>query len=179
MRGTRFSYITDAVSSQYREGIVLSTVQYFDRDEKRFRPIFYRTSFAEMVVPYGAPEWPHPRKFAFDVGEYGLGMMANSLELGCDCLGSIHYLDAEMSNHAGQPVTIKNCVCIHEEDDGLLWKVSRTSRGVLAGPRLMLQSPQHTDFRPGGRAQAVRSRKLIIQFIATVANYEYAFVSLV
>ncbi|GAA5977320.1 hypothetical protein JCM21900_004357, partial [Sporobolomyces salmonicolor] len=138
-----------------REGIVLSTIQYYDIDEKRYRPIVYRASFAEMVVPYGAPEWPHPRKFAFDVGEYGLGMLANSLELGCDCLGHIHYLDAEMTNHAGHPVTLKNCTCIHEEDDGLLWK--------------------HTDFRPGGRAQAVRSRKLVIQMICTVANYEYAF----
>ncbi|GAA5853327.1 hypothetical protein JCM8547_000285 [Rhodosporidiobolus lusitaniae] len=138
-----------------REGIVLSTVQYYDVDEKRYRPIFYRASFAEMVVPYGAPEWPHPRKFAFDVGEYGLGMMANSLELGCDCLGSIHYMSAELSNHAGQPVTLKNAICIHEEDDGLLWK--------------------HTDFRPGGKAHAVRSRKLIIQMICTVANYEYLF----
>ncbi|GAA5824799.1 hypothetical protein JCM11251_005350 [Rhodosporidiobolus azoricus] len=143
------------VGFNYREGIVLSTVQYFDVDEQRYRPLFYRTSFAEMVVPYGAPEWPHPRKFAFDVGEYGLGMMANSLELGCDCLGAIHYLDAELSNHAGQPVTLKNCVCMHEEDDGLLWK--------------------HTDFRPGGRAHSVRSRKFIIQMICTVANYEYAF----
>lgn len=53
-------------------------------------------------------------------------LAANSLELGCDCLGSIHYLDGEMSNHAGQPVTIKNAVCIHEEDDGLLWKVRRS-----------------------------------------------------
>ncbi|GAA5826836.1 hypothetical protein JCM5353_005413 [Sporobolomyces roseus] len=143
------------VGFNHREGIVLSTVQYFDRDEKRYRPLFYRASFAEMVVPYGAAEWPHPRKFAFDVGEYGLGMMANSLELGCDCLGSIHYLDAEMSNHAGQPVTLKNVVCIHEEDDGLLWK--------------------HTDFRKGGRSQAVRSRKLVVQMICTVANYEYLF----
>ncbi|GAA5837712.1 hypothetical protein JCM3766R1_000561 [Sporobolomyces carnicolor] len=143
------------IGFNHREGIVLSTVQYFDVDEKRYRPICYRASFAEMVVPYAAPEWPHPRKFAFDVGEYGLGMMANSLELGCDCLGAIHYLDAEMSNHAGQPVTLKNCVCIHEEDDGLLWK--------------------HTDFRAGGRAQAVRSRKLIVSMVCTVANYEYLF----
>ncbi|GAA6046717.1 hypothetical protein JCM3770_003132 [Rhodotorula araucariae] len=143
------------IGFNFREGIVLSTIQYFDRDEKRYRPIFYRTSFAEMVVPYGAPEWPHPRKFAFDVGEYGLGMMANSLALGCDCKGSIHYLDSELSNHAGKPVTLKNVVCIHEEDDGLLWK--------------------HTDFRPGGRAHSVRSRKLVIQMICTVANYEYAF----
>lgn len=60
-----------------------------------------------------------------------------------------------MSDHSGQPTTLARCVCIHEEDDGLLWK--------------------HTDFRPNGRAHSVRSRKLIIQFIATVANYEYLF----
>ena len=143
------------IGFNYREGIVLNTVQYFDKDEGRNRPILFRASFAEMVVPYAAPEWPMPRKFAFDVGEYGLGMMANSLALGCDCLGAIHYLDGTMSDHAGQPVDLPHCVCIHEEDDGLLWK--------------------HTDFRPGGKAHSVRSRKLIIQMICTVANYEYAF----
>ncbi|KAM0750283.1 peroxisomal copper amine oxidase [Meredithblackwellia eburnea MCA 4105] len=143
------------IGFNYREGIVLNAVQYHDKLEGRLRPIMYRASFAEMVVPYAAPEWPHPRKFAFDVGEYGLGMMANSLALGCDCLGAIHYLDATMSDHAGNPVDLPRAVCIHEEDDGLLWK--------------------HTDFRPGGRAHSVRSRKLIIQMICTVANYEYAF----
>lgn len=25
-------------------------------------------------------------------GEYGMGIMANELSLGCDCLGKIHYL---------------------------------------------------------------------------------------
>ncbi|SCZ97604.1 BZ3500_MvSof-1268-A1-R1_Chr4-3g07289 [Microbotryum saponariae] len=143
------------IGFNYREGIVLNHVQHFDREEGRYRPIMYRASFAEMVVPYAAPEWPHPRKFAFDVGEYGIGMMANSLTLGCDCLGSIHYLDAVMSGHDGQPIKLDRAVCIHEEDDGLLWK--------------------HTDFRPGGRAHSVRSRKLIIQMICTVANYEYLF----
>ena len=41
----------------------------------------------------------------------------------------------------------------HEEDDGILWK--------------------HTDFRTGGRGHAVRSRKLVVSMIVTVANYEY------
>lgn len=58
------------VGFNYREGIVLNTVTYFDKDENRVRPIIYRASFAEMVVPYSSPEWPHPRKFALDVGEY-------------------------------------------------------------------------------------------------------------
>jgi Cu2+-containing amine oxidase len=41
-------------------------------DDGNVRPLFYRLSLAEMVVPYGVPQWPHPRKFAFDIGEYGL-----------------------------------------------------------------------------------------------------------
>jgi primary-amine oxidase len=78
------------VAFSHREGIVLSTITY--NDDGQMRPIFYRLSLAEMVVPYGAPDWPHPRKFAFDSGEYGMGTMANELSLGCDCLGTIHYL---------------------------------------------------------------------------------------
>ncbi|CAE6427598.1 unnamed protein product [Rhizoctonia solani] len=136
-----------------REGVVLGTVTYNDAGE--VRPVFYRMSCAEMVVPYGSPDHPHPRKFAFDVGEYGMGVQANELSLGCDCLGTIHYLPGHFIGHDGNTVTIKNAICIHEEDAGLLWK--------------------HTDYRPGGRSQSVRSRKLIISMICTVANYEYAF----
>ncbi|KAF8754266.1 amine oxidase [Rhizoctonia solani] len=136
-----------------REGVVLGTVTYNDAGE--VRPVFYRMSCAEMVVPYGSPDHPHPRKFAFDVGEYGMGVQANELSLGCDCLGTIHYLPGHFIGHDGNTVTIKNAICIHEEDAGLLWK--------------------HTDYRPGGRSQSVRSRKLVISIICTVANYEYAF----
>ena len=49
-----------------------------------------------MVVPYGTPERSHYRKNVFDSGELGFGRMANSLTLGCDCLGAIHYFDAEV-----------------------------------------------------------------------------------
>lgn len=40
------------IGYNYREGMVLNQVQYFDKDEGRLRPILYRASFAEMVVPY-------------------------------------------------------------------------------------------------------------------------------
>ena len=46
---------------------------------------------SEMVVPYGSPDRAHARKNVFDIGEYGLGKLANSLKLGCDCPGAIHY----------------------------------------------------------------------------------------
>lgn len=58
-----YIYIIHAGFS-HREGIALSTITY--NDDGEIRPIFYRMSLAEMVVPYGAPEFPHPRKFAFD-----------------------------------------------------------------------------------------------------------------
>ena len=62
-------------------------------DGGRVRPILYRASLAEIVVPTATRTPSGFRKNAFDVGEYGMGMCANSLELGCDCLGLIHYFD--------------------------------------------------------------------------------------
>jgi hypothetical protein len=65
-----------------------------------------------MVVPYAKTIFPHHRKHAFDTGEYGIGALANSLALGCDCLGSITYLDAEFVTRAGGIETIKSAICI-------------------------------------------------------------------
>ena len=108
-----------------------------------------------MVVPYGDPGPTQRRKNAFDVGEYGMGMCANSLELGCDCLGHIHYFDAHMVTSRGEPLTIKNAICMHEEDYGILWK--------------------HTDRRLPDAPEVRRSRRLVISSVSTVENYEYGF----
>jgi len=97
------------------------------------------------------PEHPHQRKHAFDIGEYGAGYMTNSLTLGCDCKGSIHYLDADFVGRDGKAETVKNAICIHEEDAGILFK--------------------HTDFRDGSYT-VTRAQKLIISQIFTAANYE-------
>ena len=135
-----------------REGLVLHTISYDDQGRKR--PIIYRASLSELVVPYGDPAENNFRKNAFDVGEAGIGSLANSLTLGCDCLGQIHYFDAVLNNSRGEAVEIPNAVCLHEEDFGILWK--------------------HTDWRTG-QAEVRRSRRLVISFIATVGNYEYGF----
>jgi hypothetical protein len=45
---------------------------------------------------------PYNRKAALDAGDYGLGFAANSLELGCDCLGDVTYFDAVVNNSAGE-----------------------------------------------------------------------------
>ncbi len=135
-----------------REGLVLHAVSY--EDQGRTRPIIYRASLAELVVPYGDPSEKNFRKNAFDVGEAGIGILANPLTLGCDCLGQIYYFDAVLNDSRGEPVEIPNAVCLHEEDFGILWK--------------------HTDWRTG-QVEVRRSRRLVISFIATVGNYEYGF----
>ena len=66
------------------------------------RPIVHRASLVEMAVPYGDPNAPFQRKCAFDVGDYGLGFCANSLALGCDCLGHIKYFDAVLNDSKGE-----------------------------------------------------------------------------
>jgi primary-amine oxidase len=104
----------------HKEGIVLNNITYKDKGVER--STFYRLSLAEMVVPYGNPEHPHPRKHAFDLGEYGGGYMTNSLNLGCDCKGTIHYMNADFVNSAGAVATIQNAICVHEEDAGILFK---------------------------------------------------------
>ena len=102
------------------EGLVLWTVGY--EDGGRTRPIVYRASVSEMVVPYGHPGPMHAWKSAFDAGEWGLGRMANSLTLGCDCLGEIRYFDDVFADERGKPHTRANAICLHEEDYGILWK---------------------------------------------------------
>ncbi|RXZ51127.1 primary-amine oxidase [Agromyces fucosus] len=146
----RFSLAFDA-----REGLVLRRIRYVDADQGgEERDIVYRASIAEMVVPYGDPS---PARFwqnYFDTGEYVFGRYANSLQLGCDCLGEIRYFDATIADEFGHPRVIPNAICMHEEDYGTLWK--------------------HTDIYTGSN-EVRRQRRLVISFFTTVGNYDYGF----
>lgn len=140
------------VGFTHREGLVLHDVTYRDGDE--VRPIMKRAAVNEMYVPYLDSDPTAYRKNFFDWGEYGAGPLTASLELGCDCLGEIRYFDAGVLDGHGDARTITNAVCLHEEDDSVLWK--------------------HVNTRTG-EADVRRSRKLVISFFATVANYDYGF----
>lgn len=135
-----------------REGLILHHIYYNDHGKRR--PILRRAALAEMVVPYGDTNPSHAKQNAFDAGEYGIGWLGNSLELGCDCLGHITYFDAHMTDNSGALVTLKNVICMHEEDSSILWK--------------------HTNYRTG-HAETRRSRRLVVSFIATVGIYDYGF----
>ncbi len=150
------------VGFNQREGMVLYNVSrsfhlmnrhhLFCQVRYDSRSLFFRLSLADMNIPYADPRPPFNRKAAFDLGDTGAGIMANNLKLGCDCLGSIHYLNAVLVNDHGDPLAMENVVCVHEQDAGIGWK--------------------HTNYRTG-RAVCVRNRELVIQTIITVANYEY------
>ncbi|MFJ7213721.1 primary-amine oxidase [Amycolatopsis sp. NPDC098790] len=135
-----------------REGLTLHQLSYDDHGTER--PILYRASIAEMVVNYGDPGPTHGWQNYFDLGEYQFGRLANSLELGCDCLGEITYLDAVVVDDHCAPVTIRNAICIHEEDYGVLWK--------------------HNDIFSGS-SETRRQRRVVVSFFGTVGNYDYGF----
>jgi primary-amine oxidase len=135
-----------------REGLILHQIGY--EDDGAVRPVVHRASIAELFIPYGDPSPGTYRKNAFDFGEYGAGPLTNSLELGCDCLGEITYFDVDLCSSDGTPYTIRNAICMHEEDFGILWK--------------------HTDGHTGG-VEVRRSRRLVISSILTADNYDYGF----
>lgn len=66
----------------------------------------------------------------------------------------IKYFDSVTIGSDGAPKKQENCICLHEQDNGIGWK--------------------HTNWRTG-RAVVTRNRELVVQFIITLANYEYVF----
>lgn len=140
------------VGFDMREGLVLHNIAFDDGDERRM--ILHRAAIAEMVVPYGDPSPVRSWQNYFDTGEYLVGQWANSLELGCDCLGDITYLSPWVVNNLGEPRQIVNGICMHEEDASILAKHSDLWSGV---------------------AYTRRNRRFVVSFFTTVGNYDYGF----
>ncbi|MET3510394.1 primary-amine oxidase [Plantibacter flavus] len=159
--GPSFSFDGDVISWEkwslrigydMREGLILHGIGF--EDDGRVRPIVHRASIAEMLVPYGDPGPVRFWQNYFDTGEYQLGRLVNSLELGCDCVGDITYLDVPIADARGEVKVLPNAICIHEEDAGVLWK--------------------HTE-QFTGSSDVRRQRRLVISFFVTVGNYDYGF----
>ncbi len=129
-------------------GLVLHQLSLQDR------PILYRAALSEMVVPYGDSDPMHSWKHVLDASEYNMGQLINSLKLGCDCLGEIHYFDIDQVTHEGEVRQIENAICMHEEDYGIQWK--------------------HYD-SASKTSEVRRSRRLVVSSIFTIGNYDYGF----
>lgn len=134
-----------------REGLVLHRVRYVDG--ARERSILYRASLSEMVVPYGDPESNWAWRSAFDVGEYGIGRLASPIVRGADAPENAVFFDFPVATDAGSVQTLRNAAALFERDGGMLWKHYDIDR----------------DYN-----ESRRGRQLVLMFIATVGNYDYA-----
>lgn len=134
-----------------REGLVLQTVGY--EDAGRVRPILYRAALSEMAVPYGDPDRNWRWRSAFDVGEYGMGRLASSIEPETDAPSNATLIDVTYAGDDGKPYVLPRAVGIYERDGGMLWK--------------HYESYSKTN-------ESRRARDLVIFFIATIGNYDYA-----
>jgi primary-amine oxidase len=140
-------------SVEPREGLVLHTVGY--EDGGRLRPILYRASLSEMLVPYADPASNWSFRNAFDEGEYGLGRLTDSLEVGTDAPRHARFVDAVFADDLGKPTVLPRAVAIYERDGGLLWK--------------------HFEYYSNNRTDGRRARELVVFSMVTVANYDYGF----
>jgi primary-amine oxidase len=129
-----------------REGVVLYTVGY--EDGGKVRPVMYRGSLSEMVVPYGDPTAGWFFRNSFDVGELGLGATASPLRPGVDCPANCTVLDAVVAENDGEPRVIPGAVALFERDGGVEWKHADNTR---------------------------RSRELVLAYWSQPGNYEYGF----
>ncbi|WP_375477891.1 primary-amine oxidase [uncultured Nostoc sp.] len=133
-----------------RNGLMLYQVTH--NDEEKIRPVLYRASLSEMVVPYGNPEPTWSFRNAFDVGEYNLGLLANTMELGKEIPENGLLLNAVFANEQGEPYQIPGVIGIYERDNGMLWKHYE-------------YNTQRNDVR--------RSRELVMKMTVAIDNYDY------
>jgi primary-amine oxidase len=89
-----------------REGLVLYQIQY--HDQAVWRPIIYRASLAELMVPYGHNDQHWTYRCAFDEGEYGIGRYSGSLDVGADVPSNATLFDALFVDDFGKPYVTKN-----------------------------------------------------------------------
>src|SRR5262249_18700473 len=117
-------------------------------DGERARPILYRGSVSEMLVPYGDPGGGWFFRNSFDAGELGLGVSASPLRPGVDCPTNCTVYNAVLADAAGEPRVLPSAVALSERDAGIAWKHGEDAR---------------------------RARELVISSISQVGNYDYGF----
>jgi primary-amine oxidase len=128
-----------------RRGLEIHDVSFDDAGRRR--SVLYSGSVAEIIAPYGDPNFStwYPR----DEGDYGMGIYSqvSAVQLN-DVPANATFLASTMHDHLGRPVTVPRAIAIYERDGGILWRHANISR---------------------------RARQLVVSAETTIDNYDYQF----
>jgi primary-amine oxidase len=133
-----------------QKGLTLYQVGF--EEGGKVRPIAHKIGLSEMVVPYGDADPTWVFRNAFDLGEYGVGRTAHSLDPLVDTPNGAQFFDAVFADDGGGTFQIPRAIGLYERETGLMWK--------------------HFD-QNTRRGEARRNRELVLTFMTTVGNYDY------
>jgi primary-amine oxidase len=106
-----------------------------------------------MVVPYADTDVNWRWRNAFDLGEYGAGRSASSIEPATDAPANATLLEATFADENGKPYVVDRAIGIYERDGGILWR--------------------HHEAVAAQFLESRRARQLVAFFIFTIGNYDY------
>jgi primary-amine oxidase len=104
------------VRMESRQGSVISLARWNDAGKER--PVLYQGYMSEMFVPYMDADYGWYSRTYFDMGEYGLGLLASPLKAGVDCPSYAIFLNATINDDRGEPDARPNAICIFERATG-------------------------------------------------------------
>jgi primary-amine oxidase len=139
------------VRMESRQGTVISLASWADAG--RERSVLYQGYMSEMFVPYMDADYGWYSRTYFDMGEYGLGLLASPLKPDIDCPSYAVFLNATLNDDKGEPDERPNSICIFERATGEpVWRHFEFGNQTYEG-------------RPGV--------ELVVRMASQLGNYDY------